>query len=100
MKKVVPYQAEDGGMEYHFVGPETYDDFTVLLRGLQDNGCQLTADVLEGIYSRTAPMRYQGVDLKLIFHEDVGNFLKTAPREQGAATEVQRLAERITLGLK
>lgn len=73
MVKVVKHQANDGSIDYEFVGFDCWDDFDTLANILTNQMSSNIVEKLEGIYSRYLMLEKEGQIFKLMYHEDLGN---------------------------
>lgn len=66
---------EKEAVEFYLVGLECFEDFDMVTNILTSyHDCRMI-EKLDGIYSRIGRFTKDGIEFKLIFHEDVGNYL-------------------------
>ena len=72
--KIITFKNEKDEIEYDFVALDNWDDFDRIMQYLITHEEATVIDVLDGIYSRIGHLQKDGIEFKLLFHEDVGNY--------------------------
>ncbi|MDQ6423109.1 hypothetical protein RB620_27130 [Paenibacillus sp. LHD-117] len=72
MVRIVKHIANDGRVDFEFVGFELWDDFYTLTNILKTQMDAKVVEKLEGIYSRYWTFEINNIPFKLMYHEDTG----------------------------
>lgn len=88
MVRIVKHIADNGRVDYEFVGFESWEDFDTLTNILLTHMDAKPVDKLEGIYSRYWTFEMENISFKLMYHEDTGNCLCPI---QGSEEEINYL---------
>jgi len=97
-KKVTLFRNEKGMVEYNLVGFDTVDDFNLIKESLEKEGAS-QIDLLDGIYSRIGKFKSGAIEFRLIFHEDVGNYLTGEKKDKKTDEFLLQLAEKVMYSL-
>jgi len=83
----------EGDVWFIFVGVDTFEEFDLIADIIVSSGA-VNIKTLDGIYSRFGFFEKSGLLFKLVYHEDVGNYLCLSEKG-GDYNRLRNLAQKI-----
>lgn len=93
--KIVKSKSEKDEDEYYLVGLECFEDFDIISNALVNIYGVIVIEILDGIYSRIGKYEKDGDIFKLIYHEDVGNYVTSIEQTVEKNEKLRKMLENI-----